>query len=79
MFLTPAACVLLLTLTLQYYLGYRIASYKMQNAEVSDGRVLRMHEVGGCLLACAMQLCGQTRPSAYAPRRNRNLQHGRQL
>jgi hypothetical protein len=32
-------------LPLQYYFGYKIAMYKMANVEVSDGRVLRMHEV----------------------------------
>jgi hypothetical protein len=29
----------------RYYFGYMIASYKMANVEVSDARVLRMHEV----------------------------------
>lgn len=29
----------------RYYFGYKIASFKMANVEVSDGRVLRMHEV----------------------------------
>lgn len=29
----------------RYYFGYRIASYKMANVEVSDARVMRMHEV----------------------------------
>jgi len=29
----------------RYYFGYKIASYKMANVEVSDARVLRMHEV----------------------------------
>lgn len=29
----------------RYYFGYRIASYKMANVDVSDARVLRMHEV----------------------------------
>lgn len=29
----------------RYYFGYKIATFKMQNVEVSDARVLRMHEV----------------------------------
>jgi hypothetical protein len=41
----PALGVVVVVLPLQYYLGYRIATYKMANAAVSDGRVLRMHEI----------------------------------
>lgn len=32
-------------LPLQFYFGYKIATFKMANVEVSDARVLRMHEV----------------------------------
>ena len=41
----PALGVVLVVLPFQYFLGYRIASYKMANVAVSDGRVLRMHEI----------------------------------
>jgi hypothetical protein len=41
----PALGVVLVVLPLQYYFGYKIAMYKMANVEVSDSRVLRMHEV----------------------------------
>ncbi|GBF99292.1 ABC transporter [Raphidocelis subcapitata] len=41
----PALGVVMIVLPLQYFLGYKIASYKMANVEVSDGRVLRMHEI----------------------------------
>ncbi|KIY99894.1 ABC transporter, multidrug resistance associated protein [Monoraphidium neglectum] len=41
----PALGVVLVVLPLQYYFGYKIAMYKMANVEVSDGRVLRMHEI----------------------------------
>ncbi|KAI8465820.1 MAG: putative ABC transporter [Monoraphidium minutum] len=41
----PALGVVVVVLPLQYYFGYRIAAYKMANVEVSDGRVLRMHEI----------------------------------
>lgn len=34
-----------MALSCRYYFGYMIASYKMANVEVSDARVLRMHEV----------------------------------
>ncbi len=41
----PALGVVLVVLPLQYFFGYKIAMYKMENVEVSDARVLRMHEV----------------------------------
>jgi len=41
----PALGVVLVVLPLQYYLGYRIARYKSAAVEISDARVLRMHEV----------------------------------
>lgn len=41
----PALGVVLVVLPLQYFFGYRIASYKMANVHVADARVLRMHEV----------------------------------
>ncbi|KAF8071336.1 abcC3 [Scenedesmus sp. PABB004] len=41
----PALGVVLVVLPLQYYFGYAIARHKMANVEVSDARVLRMHEV----------------------------------
>jgi ATP-binding cassette subfamily C (CFTR/MRP) protein 1 len=41
----PALGVVVFVLPLQYYLGYRIASYKLETVEVSDARVQRMHEV----------------------------------
>lgn len=41
----PALGVVMVVLPLQYYFGYLIAKYKMANVEVSDARVLRMHEV----------------------------------
>ena len=41
----PALAVLFIVLPLQYYFGYRIAVHKSAAAEVSDARVLRMHEI----------------------------------
>jgi hypothetical protein len=41
----PALGVVCVVLPMQYYFGYKIASFKMANVEVSDARVLRMHEV----------------------------------
>lgn len=41
----PALAVLFFVLPLQYYFGYRIAVHKSAAAEVSDARVLRMHEI----------------------------------
>lgn len=41
----PALGVVLVVLPLQYYFGYKIAQHKTANVEVSDARVLRMHEV----------------------------------
>ncbi|KAG2483865.1 hypothetical protein HYH03_017317 [Edaphochlamys debaryana] len=41
----PALGVVFFVLPLQYYLGYRIATYKLETVEVSDARVQRMHEV----------------------------------
>lgn len=41
----PALGVVLVVLPLQYYFGYKIAQHKAANVEVSDARVLRMHEV----------------------------------
>lgn len=41
----PALGVLFFILPLQYYLGWRIAKYKLETVEVSDARVHRMHEV----------------------------------
>jgi hypothetical protein len=41
----PALGVVLVVLPLQYYFGYQIAQHKAENVEVSDARVLRMHEV----------------------------------
>ena len=41
----PALGVVLVVLPLQYFFGYKIAMYKMANVEVSDSRVVRMHEV----------------------------------
>jgi hypothetical protein len=41
----PALGVILVVLPLQYFFGYKIAMNKMANVEVSDARVLRMHEV----------------------------------
>jgi hypothetical protein len=41
----PALGVVLVVLPLQYYFGYKIALHKTANVEVSDARVLRMHEV----------------------------------
>lgn len=41
----PALGVVLVVLPLQFYFGMQIARYKMKNVEVSDARVLRMHEV----------------------------------
>ncbi|EFJ46358.1 ABC transporter [Volvox carteri f. nagariensis] len=41
----PALGVVVFVLPLQYYLGYRIASFKLETVEVSDARVQRMHEV----------------------------------
>ncbi|KAG2422455.1 hypothetical protein HXX76_016025 [Chlamydomonas incerta] len=41
----PALGVVVFILPLQYYLGYRIAKYKLETVEVSDARVQRMHEV----------------------------------
>lgn len=40
-----AACTRACLPAYRYYFGYKIATYKMQNVEVSDARVLRMHEV----------------------------------
>ena len=52
----PALGVVLVVLPLQYYFGYRIAAYKMENVHVADGRVMRMHEVRA-LLEAALQGC----------------------
>lgn len=41
----PALGVVLVVLPLQYYFGYKIAQHKTATVEVSDARVLRMHEV----------------------------------
>jgi ATP-binding cassette subfamily C (CFTR/MRP) protein 1 len=41
----PALGVVLIVLPLQYFFGYKIASYKMQSVQVADARVLRMHEI----------------------------------
>ncbi|GLI63446.1 hypothetical protein VaNZ11_006418 [Volvox africanus] len=41
----PALGVVVFVLPLQYYLGYRIANFKLETVEVSDARVQRMHEV----------------------------------
>ncbi len=41
----PALGVVIFILPLQYYLGYRIAKYKLETVEVSDARVQRMHEI----------------------------------
>ena len=41
----PALGVVVVVLPLQYFFGYRIATYKMANVQVSDARVMRMHEV----------------------------------
>ncbi|KXZ48458.1 hypothetical protein GPECTOR_27g628 [Gonium pectorale] len=41
----PALGVVVFVLPLQYYLGYRIATFKLETVEVSDARVQRMHEV----------------------------------
>ncbi|KAL6759443.1 ABC transporter [Haematococcus lacustris] len=41
----PALGIVFFVLPLQYYLGYRIAKYKLETVEVSDSRVLRMQEI----------------------------------
>lgn len=41
----PALGVLFFILPLQFYLGWRIAKFKLETVEVSDARVHRMHEV----------------------------------
>jgi hypothetical protein len=41
----PALGVVLVVLPLQYFFGYKIASYKSQIVEVADARVQRMHEI----------------------------------
>lgn len=41
----PALGIVLFVLPMQYYLGYRIARFKLDTVEVSDARVLRMQEI----------------------------------
>uniref|UniRef100_A0A7S0R450 Uncharacterized protein n=1 Tax=Chlamydomonas leiostraca TaxID=1034604 RepID=A0A7S0R450_9CHLO len=41
----PALGIVVFVLPLQYYMGYRIAKYKLETVEVSDARVLRMQEI----------------------------------
>jgi hypothetical protein len=41
----PALGVIIFILPLQYYFGYLITQYKLENVKISEARVTRMHEI----------------------------------